>query len=165
MNERCTASTKFCLRFHLMSGFWAKVDKVGECWEWTGAVQSNGYGSFGITRSRSVLAHRFAYEELRGQIPEGMALDHLCRNRLCVRPLHLEPVTTAENNRRALPFRMENGMGYCKNGHPLSGENVYGRPNSAARRCKTCNAIFNRAWRERMGATPRASRKVLATEK
>jgi hypothetical protein len=79
--------------------FWSKVDQGEDCWRWT-ACTSNGYGRFSVKR-QPVLAHRFAYELLVGPIPEGLELDHLCRNRWCVNPDHLEPVTHDENVRRA----------------------------------------------------------------
>jgi hypothetical protein len=81
--------------------FWSYVEKGDDCWEWTGA-RNRGYG-YGKLRvaDRFVLAHRYAYELLVGPIPEGLDLDHLCRNIICVNPGHLEPVTVAENNRRA----------------------------------------------------------------
>jgi hypothetical protein len=86
--------------------FWLKVDRQdqGECWRWTGAV-AGGYGRFwigpGRARGRPVQAHRFAYELLVGPIPDGLTIDHLCLNKLCVNPAHMEPVTGAENSRRA----------------------------------------------------------------
>ena len=78
--------------------FWSKVDKLGDrwaCWLWTGATME-GYGQFSYA-GQSQLAHRLAYTELVGPIPGGMTLDHLCRTRACVNPLHLEPVTNREN--------------------------------------------------------------------
>ncbi len=84
--------------------FWAKVDRSGECWLWTGNVYRDGYGQFYVER-RQVRAHRWAYESEVGPIPEGLVLDHLCRVRLCVRPSHLEPVTNRENLLRGIAAR------------------------------------------------------------
>ncbi len=80
--------------------FWRKVDKTPACWLWTDTPNHDGYGRF--KADRKIMAHRFAYEEANGPVPEGLELDHLCRNRLCVRPDHLEAVTHTENVRRAL---------------------------------------------------------------
>jgi hypothetical protein len=80
--------------------FWPKVNKGETCWLWQGAV-ATGYGVFNAGSGKAVYAHRFAYEELVGPIPNGLTLDHLCRTPRCVNPEHLEPVTQAENSRRA----------------------------------------------------------------
>jgi hypothetical protein len=88
--------------------FWSKVQKTATCWWWTGGKRGK-YGGFGRytphhrqngQAGRQVMAHRFAYERLVGPIPEGLVLDHLCSNHLCVNPAHLEPVTVMENSRR-----------------------------------------------------------------
>lgn len=76
------------------------------CWEWTAAIQSSGYGSFGYGgKGKTVLAHRWSYEHHVGPISTGLTIDHLCHNTRCVNPKHLEPVTLAENNRRATIHR------------------------------------------------------------
>src|SRR4051812_32410851 len=104
--------------------FWAKVDRntTSECWPWTGYVMPNGYGHFSATRATRWLAHRYAYELLVGEIPDGMHLDHLCRNRRCVNPAHLEVVTQAENNRRASAVRRPKSR--CDHGHEMTVENT-----------------------------------------
>src|SRR5579875_211929 len=85
-----------------------KITVTDSCWLWTGAVTSSGYGSVGHSgRARST--HRLAYELLTGDIPSGLTIDHLCRNKLCCNPKHLEPVTIGENVRRSLTAR-----GYVK---------------------------------------------------
>lgn len=84
--------------------FWAKVaiprDVVSGCWLWRGA-RARGYGHFCVDKRRVRGAHRVSYETLRGPIPEGMQIDHLCRVRNCINPAHLEVVTQAENTARA----------------------------------------------------------------
>ena len=87
-----------------MERFWNKVDKKEDgCWEWTASVRGYGnlYGQFRLGK-RTVSAHRFAYELVVGEIPEGMVLDHLCRNTKCVNPSHLEPVLQRVNCQRGI---------------------------------------------------------------
>lgn len=108
-----------------------------DCWLWTGAVNSKGYPSTGNGRGSSMLAHRAAYEALRGPIPDGMTIDHLCRVKLCLNPDHLEVVTRAENSRRG-NFDIDT---HCPRGHELTPENVYERikPHGQLRReCRMC---------------------------
>jgi len=130
------------------------------CWLWTGDVNAYGYGQMYAgkveKRSRRLLAHRCAWELLRGPIPHGLELDHLCRNHACVNPDHLEPVTHAENMARSARARQT----HCKHGHELTPENVLVRRRGPGgtwktRRCRQCYRAENtRAYRKRMlGAT------------
>lgn len=102
--------------------FWAKVDRSGgadACWPWIGSNNGAGrvgYGHVQVEPGRWMGAHRRAYELLVGPIPEGMTLDHLCRNTLCVNPAHLEPVTTAENTRRYFAKHYQRSE-FCHRGH------------------------------------------------
>lgn len=121
--------------------FWAKVDTTGNCWLWTGCLNNMGYGQ--LTRrsageSSRHLAHRFAYQELVGVIPEGMVLDHLCKVSACVNPSHLEPVTQAENIRRGNACRATKT--HCANGHEWADGNVYlfQRRGGIEKQCRTC---------------------------
>jgi hypothetical protein len=88
--------------------FMGRVEKTSDCWLWTGGKTKNGYGSFYPKKGPSKYAHRWLYALVRGPIPEGMQLDHLCRVRHCVNPDHLEPVTMQENLRRGpTPWRCD----------------------------------------------------------
>lgn len=130
--------------------FWAKVDKqpVG-CWVWVGASNGHGYGKFYLD-GKVVGAHRVSYELARGPIPEGLVIDHLCRNRACVKPDHLEPVTTQVNIVRGIGpglAKLQNiDQTYCKHGHELFGENLYVNPTTGHRYCRTCIKRWRREW-------------------
>lgn len=110
------------------------VDAAG-CWIWTGAATQHGYG-VATAHQGARLVHRIAYLSLVGPIPEGLQIDHLCRVTRCCNPEHLEPVTAAENNRRA-PGWLGNRT-HCKNGHPLFGPNLYVEA-GGVRRCRECS--------------------------
>jgi len=86
-------------RSPILDRFFSHIELDGSCWAWTGYVSPNGYGQMGDNR-RIHYVHRWAYEHFIGPIPEGLVIDHLCRNRRCVNPAHLEPVTAEENWRR-----------------------------------------------------------------
>jgi hypothetical protein len=88
--------------------FLDRVEINGEtgCWEWSGKRDDDGYGRFAFN-GKKVRAHRWLFEFATGPIPEGLELDHLCRNRACVRPRHREPVTHAQNIRRGMTGKTE----------------------------------------------------------
>lgn len=120
------------------------------CWIWQGFTSESGYGQVG----RNQRAHRVMYEALRGPIPAGLELDHLCRVPPCVNPAHLEPVTRAENNRRSGSASALNAdKTHCRNGHPLAGDNLYVHPASGKRRCKQCHRARMQHYRDAKAAT------------
>ncbi len=133
-----------------------KVHKPAEwteeaCWEWVGAKTGDGYGYMLISwRPRKpVLAHRYGYEYLVGPIPDGLVIDHLCRNKLCVNPNHLEPVTIAENTGRGLGAKgipRKRGT-HCHRGHERNATNTYEW--RGQRKCRACSYIADkkRGWR------------------
>jgi len=103
------------------------------CWVWTAATNGRGYGVIGVN-GRQTYAHRLSYEIHVGPIPEGLAIDHLCRNRGCVNADHLEAVTTAENNRRMAAVKS-----HCPRGHEYTPANTYVR--GVTRFCRECNRL------------------------
>src|SRR5690606_12614402 len=129
--------------------FWEKVDvNLSGCWTWTRAKTEAGYGRC-WWQGKDWLAHRASYTALIGPIPEGLELDHLCRNRACVRPDHLEPVAHAENVRRAdysKKIARQRSQTHCLRDHPLSGENLRVAPDGR-RHCRACHREKMRRYR------------------
>jgi hypothetical protein len=111
------------------------------CVNWPGRISRFGYGIIETGRGTQRRAHVIVHERLIGPKPEGMVIDHLCRNRACVNPLHMEIVTHRENTLRGEGITAVNARKtVCKRGHPLSGENV--RMTSKGRHCIACNKII-----------------------
>lgn len=113
------------------------ICEVTGCWEWTGRLNPKGYGKIHADRYRRV--HRVAYECFVGPLIEGLTIDHLCKNKRCVNPKHLEQVTLAENMARAgltVP-----GASHCINGHEYTEENTYRSPNKNGRNCRQCMKV------------------------
>ena len=125
--------------------FWSKVDKSGECWIWTAGKTSKGYGKF--THSRSNRAHRWAYEQVNGPIPEGLVIDHLCRTPACVNPNHLEAVTPRVNILRGIGSAAQYAkQTHCKHGHEYTPDNTHIRVDGA-RECRICQRASNAKFR------------------
>jgi len=125
----------------VVDDYWAHVD-VGDwqdCWLWTAATSGNGYGHLRVD-DRMRPAHRVGFELVNGPIPDGLELDHVkdwgCTSTLCCNPLHLEPVTHAENVRRVARHRT-----HCRQGHEYTGENLRVSADGA-RHCRTCDRAY-----------------------
>lgn len=124
---------------------WKSINPETGCWEWTRTLSEDGYGKVPISGSRYGSVHRISYQIAKGEIPDGFELDHLCRNRRCFNPDHLEPVTRRTNVVRGLlPGMMKRkavSQTHCKNGHLLFGENlVLQGPEKKFRVCRICRA-------------------------
>lgn len=119
-----------------------RINKTDTCWLWTGGKQSNGYGQVGV-RGKVEYVHVLSYRVNVGPIPKGLELDHVaargCTHKNCCNPAHLEPVTQAENKRRASCGPI------CKRGHRMEGKELYVTPNGR-RQCRVCMRLRDK-WR------------------
>jgi hypothetical protein len=125
--------------------FWPKVDAEGDCWEWTASKFFDGYGMFWGPDGH-MRAHRFAWETLVGPIPDGLQIDHLCRNRLCCNPDHLQPTTHRVNVLRGEgPAAVNARKTHCKRNHEFTPENTAER-SEGGRRCRQCHRERTLTW-------------------
>ena len=129
--------------------FWSKVEKTDGCWIWKGCNRGDGYGAFSI-RGRGILPHRFGYELSKGEIPKGLQIDHLCRNRLCVNPEHLEAVSQKENILRGDSAITRNRLKtHCPRGHPLIAGNLDNyEAKKGYRYCLICRRMHSAKWKK-----------------
>lgn len=155
----------------VLRNIWPRI-KVGDgCWEWTGSVTNDGYagsvpvnGMSGPLRER-YLPHRLMFQLFKWDIPEGLTIDHICKNRRCLNPDHMEAVNIAENLRRA------HKRAYCYRGHPQVPENryivmVYGKPRERCKPCIKSRTEEEKAKRharglKKRGRKPKSSEQVL----
>lgn len=125
----------------ILDRFWSKTDLTGPCWNWKAGKDRYGYGEFRFD-GKMVRSHRFSYEQYFGKIHSDVKLDHLCRNRGCVNPTHLEIVTSKENTLRGFgPAAKNFKKTHCSRGHEYNEENTIKYENR--RHCKTCDIIRN----------------------
>lgn len=133
----------------LNDAFWCRVDlsdRAG-CWPWTGSLNPWGYGRAWCRSERATrFAHRLSYQALVGPVPVGLSLDHLCRNKSCVNPAHLEPVTTRENLLRGRAHAVKRPPSpTCQRGHLYDGVN-----NRGDRTCSACSKIRHKRRQYRL---------------
>ena len=128
--------------------FWSKVEKTKSCWIWKGSKTSLGYGDFSIDDIR-IASHRYVFFRKYGYLPKGLVLDYLCRNRACVNPVHLEPITAKENVLRGIgPSALNKKKTHCVRGHEFTSKNT--RYNKGRRICIKCKEYHYRNNEEKI---------------
>lgn len=147
--EATVMPTGIWIRRPAKERFFAKVKVFADgCWEWQGCKTRKGYAHFKY--QGGCRASRFAYFTFVGVIPEGLQLDHLCRNRGCVNPSHLEPVTCKENLLRGHTLNARNVLKtLCPQGHHYNEVNTYRHPNGS-RDCRICRYEAHKRWRNKL---------------
>lgn len=135
----------------IMNNILFSVERLDDqpCWLWDMSCTTGGYGQL-FYRGRNSYSHRVAYELLKGPIPEGLQLDHLCRNRSCCNPAHLEPVTSRENSLRGMCYEILRAKTHCKHGHEFTPENTRRHKNGGGRYCRICSNAASMERKRRM---------------
>lgn len=125
---------------------WSEPEPNSGCWLWRGSATSTGYGQLHVKGSPRK-AHRLSYEHFKGRIPDGLQIDHLCRQPFCVNPDHLEAVTNRENTLRGTAGDAQLARTHCPSGHEYTESNT--RRWRGRRHCKTCNRAAGARYRAR----------------
>lgn len=129
------------------------------CWIWLGALSANGRSSFQWGNGRISTAHKWAYIFFRGEIPDGLELDHLCCNPSCVNPHHLEAVPRSVNGKRYWNWIGKNDVRRqvveCKNGHPFNVQNTRIDPQTKHKICRVCDRARHRTYWEKTHGSQR----------
>lgn len=145
----------------LRAKFWQQVETGPEtkCWPWLGPVSDEGYGRIYVGDGRTRGAHRVSYELSIGVIPEGLVIDHLCRNRACVNPDHLEPVTRTENVRRGVAAARKRAKTECVQGHAMTPENTFVDNRGGWRGCRECRRAASLRYVHKKRGAPKGAAK------
>lgn len=119
-----------------------KQVNTNDCWLFAGTIDKQGYGRIKVTRESSREVHRLVYLDWIGEIPKGLVIDHLCRNRSCINPEHLDPVTIKENILRGREARFGSRADTeCGNGHKYKNNSFYVRTDNGSKRCRQCENL------------------------
>jgi len=131
-----------------INNFWNKVLFTTDCWEWQASLDKDGYGYYSTKIGKR--AHRFSYLIHKGKLDPNLQIDHLCKNKSCVNPDHLEQVTCRENLKRAETqiSTINSKKTNCKRGHLFSGYNLIVKK-TGKRTCRTCNNMTNNIRRRK----------------
>jgi hypothetical protein len=118
--------------------FYKKITVVQECWIWKASKLESGYGLFTDEYGKTITAHRWSFQHFHGVIPQGLVIDHICRNPSCVNPKHLQAISQSDNIKRSLLVKARSARTHCKNGHEFTPQNTRYVKGQRGRRCSTC---------------------------